>query len=319
MFDEPGAKMGNLYVVTEVLVSGRASEEVADLIIETAGDSYYNKPIADTDPLNRFESAVKAINQELSEYVNRGNASWIGKLSTVIAVQAGAEVHVAQTGSAEAFLYRGQAVTHISGGTPSRPSTPTKTFGSIATGQIEPGDRLLLATPALIHQVPLTKLQSIVSSSSPNSSIAELTDLLRGTSVDRIAALVIEITTPELAALQVRSEEPSEIKLGSPENALEAAKMAAAPIAQTTLSHSKKVASVAHAGWDKARPKARQISLAAVDKLRRLLSTKNGRRTALGVACLIIIGSAAAIWARGTSGQSQKDFATYQAVYHSYV
>jgi len=38
MAGEPGDDLGNLYVVTEVLVSGRASEEVADLILETAGD-----------------------------------------------------------------------------------------------------------------------------------------------------------------------------------------------------------------------------------------------------------------------------------------
>ena len=319
MAGEPGDDLGNLYVVTEVLVSGRASEEVADLILETAGDSYYNKPSAGTDPLSRFEAAIKAINHELSEYVNRGNASWIGKLSTVLAIQVGPEVHVAQTGSAEAFLYRGNAATHISGGGPSKPSTPSKTFGSIATGKIEIGDRILLATPALIHQVPLAKLQSIVAGSSPNSAIAEITDLLRGTSVERIAALVIEITTPEIAALQVRSEEPSEIQLGTPENALDAAKIVAAPIAQNTVTQTKRVASVAHAGWIKARPKAKAVSLALADHLRQILSTKRGRRLTILVLCIILVAIIGFTWRQSSSSQSAKYFQGYQADYHSYV
>jgi hypothetical protein len=64
--DEPGAELGNLYVVMEVLVSGRASEEVADLVIETIGDQYYNQATPGSDSLERFEAAVKACNHELS-------------------------------------------------------------------------------------------------------------------------------------------------------------------------------------------------------------------------------------------------------------
>src|ERR1700683_2900110 len=74
--DEAGADLGNLVVVMKVLVSGRASEEVADLIIETIGDQYYNQPRENRDALNQFELAVKALNHELSDYVNKGNAAW---------------------------------------------------------------------------------------------------------------------------------------------------------------------------------------------------------------------------------------------------
>ncbi|WP_457831512.1 hypothetical protein, partial [Staphylococcus aureus] len=92
----------------------------------------------------------------------------------------------------------------VAGGGTQRPTSPTKTFGSIASGQLEAGDRLLLATPALVHQIPLSRLQSAVSDASPASAIAELTHLLKDASSERIAALIIEITTPEIAALQVR-------------------------------------------------------------------------------------------------------------------
>jgi hypothetical protein len=315
---EPGAGLGNLYVVLEVLITGRASEEVADLVLETIGDQYYNQSDPNDNPLERFEGAIKATNHELAEYVNRGNASWIGKLSAVVAIQADGELHVSQTGSAEAFLYRGKAATRINNSTPYRPSNPAKTFGSIATGQLEAGDRLLLATPALIHQVPLSRLQDIVGQSGPNASIAEIKDHLKGATVDRVAALVIEVTTPELAALQVRSEQPAEIQLSAPETPLDVAKIAAEPIKQSTVQTSKQVAKVAQNGWNRIKPKARSLSLAAADGLRTALSTERGRRTvgasAIGVLILIIL----AVVLSASAGQTNADVASYNTQYSSY-
>lgn len=316
--NEPGAELGNLYVVIEVLVSGRASEEVADLIIETIGEHYYNHPKAGTSVLERFEAAIKATNQELGEHVNRGNAAWIGKLSAVIAVQNGAELHVAQTGSAEAFLYRGKAATHVTPPSTNRPATPTKTFGSLASGQLEPEDRLLMATPALIHQVPLAKLQSVISQSSPNAAISEITQLLQGVSTDRIAALIIETTTPELAALQVRSEQPDEIQLGVPDNVIEAAKLAATPIAQNTVKSSKKVADIAHTELQRLRPHLRSATLAVVRLIRQLLSTKAGRLSALIGVIVCALLFTGWIWYQNSSARTAKFFGSYQQAYQTF-
>lgn len=317
--DDPGSQLGNLYVVIEALVSGRASEEVADLIIETIGDHYYNQHKETSAPLERFESAIKATNAELGEHVNRGNAAWIGKLSAVIAVQVESELHVAQTGSAEAILYRGKSSTQITSGGHTRPEPPSKTFGSIASGQLEPGDRLLLATPALIHQVPLTRLQSIISQNGPNASIAEITALLKGASVDRISALVIEITTPELAALQVRSEQPSEIHLSAPETPLEAVKLVAEPLAQNTYASSVKVASAARDSWRRAKPHARSAGLVAADFLRRALNTKGGRRWAV-IGLAVLIASLTVMAAKHAADQAEnRVFAQYQSAYNQYV
>ncbi len=317
--DDIGAWLGNLYVVVEVLVSGRASEEVVDLIIQTAGEIYYNEPGGETDPLARFEAAIKHVNHELSEYVGRGNAAWIGKLSAIVAVQTGKELHVAQTGSAEAFLYRGKAVSRISLTETSRPATPSKTFGSIATGELEVGDKLLIATPALIHQIPLTKLQSVISSESPNAAIAEIGQLLEGAVTNRIAALVVEITTPELAALKVRSDEPEELQLTtSSENLAEAALRAAAPLAQSTADTSKKVVGAASGWWQHVRPVLRSASLKVVDALRRGLAKRNGRRTALIVIIVIVVIVTAIIWTAASRATSAKQFTAYQNLFQRY-
>ena len=319
MADDVGFKLGSFYVVLEVLVSGRASEEVTDLIIETIGEYYFNRPIIEDQTLaDRFEAAVKAANTELGEHVNRGNAAWIGKLSAVIAIQAGAELHIAHTGSGEAFLYRGHSVTRITDSAPNRPSTPTKTFGSIATGQLEVGDHILLATPALVHQVSLPRLKSIVSGSSPNTSIAEITDLLRGTATDRIACLVIEITTPELAALRVRSQAPSEIHLGAAETPLETAKQAATPIAESTARSGKKLARVALGVMISLRYHTRRISLAAVDYIRQSLTTKAGRKIAL-LSALVIMAVLLTFGFAGIAASHQAGLVrNYQKAYQTF-
>jgi hypothetical protein len=316
--DEIGARLGNFFVVVEVLVSGRASEEVVDLIIQTAGDKYYNDPADEIDPLARFEAAVKQTNHELSEYVGRGNAAWIGKLSAIIAVQAGSELHIAQTGSAEAFLYRGKAVSRISLGETARPATPSKTFGSIATGELDAGDRLLLATPALIHQIPLKKLQQIISSTSPNASIQELSQLLDGAVTNRIGAIIVEMTTPEQAALKVRSEEPDEIQLGNNETLAEAAFGAAAPLAQSTAQTSKKAVQLVASTWQSVKPHARRLSLAGVDRLRQALATKRGRLLVslsliIGIIVIIVVSTNSA-----SQATSAKDFARYQDLFKQY-
>ena len=313
--DEPGAQLGSLYVVAEVLVSGRASEEVADLVIETLGEHYYNQPADPSTPLTRFEGAIKAVNHALAQYVSGGNAAWIGKLSAIVAIQAGKDLHVASTGSAEGFLYRGKASTHITGNEGSRPVTPAKTFGSIASGELEPGDRLLLATPALTHQIQLSRLKSLISSSNPSVAIAELTEILRGASTDRIAALVIEATTPEIAALQVRSEEPSEIHLGSPENAIEAVKIAAEPLKQSTVDTSRQVAVAAVSSWDRLRPHLRRLGLGWAAALRKLLASKKRRRLMLGAVALLVVLIAAAIWAGQHSASGSANVKQFQEAY----
>ncbi len=318
--DEPGAYLGNFYLVIEVLVSGRSSEDVADLIITTLGEHYYNKASEEASPLNRFEAAIKATNHELADYVSQGNAAWIGKLSAIVAVQVANELHVAQTGSAEAFLYRGKAAAQIAiDGNKGKPAVPSKTFGSIASGQLESGDRLLMATPALIHQLSLEKLHSIVGEASPNSAIAEITELLQNGASERVAALVIELTTPELAALQVRSDEPSEIQLGGPENVFETAKLAAAPLAQATVSQGKRVHTAARAGWGNTKPHARRLSLAAAEQLRSFLTGRGARKRIGIVAGIIGILIITLIWSWLNNGGVNGQLTMYEQDYRAYL
>jgi len=286
---EPTSDLGNLFVVIEVISSGRMAEEVADLVIETVGQHYYNLDLdAEKTHLQRFEAAVKATNAELSHYIDRGNAAWVGKLSAIVAVQSGGELHLTQTGSAETFLSRGNASTRITAAPGPRGPQPNKTFGAITSGSLEAGDRLLMATPALVHQLPLVKLRSIISSTTPNGAIAEITGLLEGTASDRIAALVVEITTPEQAALQIRAHESNDVILNANETPYELAKLAAAPLAQGALHSSKRLRDTTAQKVEQLKPHLRRLALLCIRYMRRFLTGKNSNRRLAGAAIVIV-------------------------------
>ena len=318
--DDPTAQFGNLFIVVEALVSGRPGEDVASLITSSFQSVYYDAASTAASSLERFEAATKAANTALSEYVNQGNAAWIGKLSAVVAVQAGSELHLTHSGSAEAYLYRGRASTRITAGDNPRSPGPAKTFGLVASGNLEVGDRLLLATPALIHQLSLKKLHEISSDSSPNAAISEFMQLLKGSDTTRVAALVIEVTTPELAALQLRTDEPDDITMGAPETPLEAAKLMATPIAAATLETGRRASQAAQAGWSQTRPQLQRAGQAAVHVSR---AVKGGDRLARrGLAALIAVAAVIGllVWYQGRSHAAaavvnsyNHDYATYTA------
>ncbi len=154
---------------------------------------------------------------------------------------------------------------------------------------MEAGDRLLLATPALIHQLPLDKLRTIVASTAPTGAIAEITGLLEGAASLRVAALIIEMTTPELAALQVRADEPDNVVLNPNDTPLDLARQAAAPLAQTAVASSKRLGTSAAKSLEAAKPHARRAALWGVKGIRRFLTAKNQGKRLLVVAIVVII------------------------------
>jgi len=285
---DPGSILGNLYVVIEVLVSGRSGEELADLIIETAGEHYYNRPREEEDHLSRFEEAIKAVNHALMEHVNKGNASWIGKLSAVIAVQVGDELHVSQTGSADAYLYRGRNEVKITAHNNDKPASPSKTFGFVASGNLEAGDRVLITTPAMTHQIATDKIHEIILSGSPNMAIAELTELLKNVASERMASVIIEAITAESAAMQVRPESPDEATLDVTVkgDTLESVMQTAGPLASATLESGRKLGQAAKDNLLSKRPKI-NLSLGPARKKLPII---------LGVSGVILAAAAGVIW-----------------------
>lgn len=294
---EPGINpdLGSLFVVIEVLGPSRQAEEVADLVIETVGHSYFNDDHKGSSS-DQFEYAVKATNKQLSEYTSQGNAAWVGKMSAVVAVLSGQQLHLSQTGSAQAYLYRsGHQVTVTDSQGNKENSQPLKTFAHIAAGNMRIGDRLVFSTPALLHHIAESDLNQLVSDNQPHSVVAKLSGLLNNDSPhERIAAIVAEISTSELISQQILPSEQDTIEIGPKETVLDSAKATAAPVAKKALEVSYRGAQAFHGAYKQhVAPKLRSGALSAVQKLRKALRSQYGRQFALG---LLVIVTGLIVW-----------------------
>ncbi len=299
---EPPAEIdhrGSFLAVIEVVSGTKQAEELIDIIIETTGKSYYEAPEqADETNQDRFEAAIKAVNEELAIYATQGNASWVGKISAVLAVLQGEELMITQTGSAQGYLYRHKHGTCITTGLATdQPYRPSKTFSQVASGTVEAGDRILLTTPALLHLIGSAQLSTILIDSGASAAVQKCHELLQDqTGLERVAAIVVEVSTSEMAQMTPQPGLPSELRLGKPESAAELAKYRLGPIVTWLRTESK-------AAWTKLRhfattqltPWLKRVSLKTVQLLRKWLNGRRSRWVLLG-GVVIVIALIALAW-----------------------
>jgi hypothetical protein len=314
--------LGKLLIVIEVLAASKQAEEVVDLVIQCMGDSYYNSPGSDypgaDTALKRFEAAIKTTNQELAHYTESGHASWVGKMSAIISVQVEADVHLSYAGSAEAYLYRGPHESQITAGKPTNePYRANKTFSTIISGELAAGDKILLATPAIFHLIAGTELAQIMKDNSSNGAVHKFGELLVDQpQADRVAALVVELLTPEQAALQVLPDESAEVNVGKKAQPLDGAKTIAAPLAARTLHLAKRGGNGAVAVTkNTVIPRAKAWSLSAVRWLRKALGDKKQRRIILVLAIVVVLAGGWFIRTSLAASSLSKLQTNYQATY----
>ncbi len=316
------SELGSLYVAIEVLTNPKQAETVADLVIETLGNHFYNLSDDQNTPLERFEQAVKATNQALAEYTNKGNASWVGRMSAVIAVIVSDEIHISQTGSAEAYLYRGNITSHVTADLHNKSQQrPINTFANIATGQLQLHDRLVIATPAFFHQVLRTQLKSILKDNTASSGIQKLSELINDSDeASRVALIIVELTTAELLAQQVQSDQPESIAVGQPDKPLEIAKAIASPAARSILNSSKSLSTkAAEQAKNHVVPKMNNLGHQAAGAIRSRLHTKGGQLQLIGVVLTIII-IIISLGARRSLNQTQSQkIAIFHSIYQDYA
>jgi serine/threonine protein phosphatase PrpC len=318
---EEHPNLGSLYVVIEVLTNQKQAQAVADLIIETTGEAYYNEQDHSENVLKRFEAAIKATNRALSDYTEKGNAGWVGRISAIVAIVAGDELHLTQTGSAEAYLYRGSRVSHITQDLqPGGPQRPITTFGNIASGQLQLHDRLVMATPALLHQVANNDLKDIIENSTANGAITKLSQLVNDQDdADRAAAIVVEVANTEVLAMQTRPDEPDEVSVGQADKPLELAKSIAAPAVDSLVQTSRSVGTkaVEHTRT-RLLPALKSGLLMVVSQLRHWLSKPRGRQVAVGIMIALALGIG---WSMVSSNQAHRFDAAlkeYEQLYADY-
>jgi len=145
------ASLGNLYMVAE-LNADEDSSHLINLLSSLIKREYYLS--AHRGPLDSLEASLKKANLTLNELTNKGNLEWLGKLHFICAaINKEQQLFLSQSGNAQALLYREGRLTNITKKivpAPAKPH-PAKTFQSVVSGEIEPTDKLIFATPKLFE------------------------------------------------------------------------------------------------------------------------------------------------------------------------
>ena len=267
-YHEPDAydpiELGNLFAVVEI--AGSEHEQVAELIIQTFADSYYQvDDLEKMQAVSQFEQALKAINQELASYSQQtGSTDWMGKLSCILAAFSQGEIHLSQAGSAKAFLFRQGQLLPISEDSPAA-SDPGKSFCDIASGQLKLEDRILITTSGVLLHVSTDELKTLMSGRSANAAIEKLALQVQSVAnVDRIAALAIEVTSADLLAQQSLPSAPSEMLVGDKPSLWEHLQPAIEATGRWLRTVAHRLATWGRSFWAAAKPRLHQAGQSSI-------------------------------------------------------
>ncbi len=231
-------QLGSFFVVIEIIANQALASQMIDLVIKTVGDVYYNQRY-DSEPEDRFEQALKQVNNQIKQLLSNKKEAWQAKISAVVGIIKHDQLFIAQSGKAMAFLYRQAHTTTL---TEQHDKKNDNTFNSILTGELKPLDKLIITTPAVVQHFSLSELRQIVVDNSPNSAINKLAKRVEPEpNPDRYAAIAVEITTPELAAQVPLSHEPDEVMIGQIPTLVNRTKDKTSPIAKKSLVVAKNV------------------------------------------------------------------------------
>lgn len=192
----------DFYDIGEVLVDTMEREFYADL----------NRSVEDS-----FEKALTAVNQTLADLAAEGQSEWVGKLNAVIVALHENQVYVTKVGAADAYLIRGHSATNITEGlTDSEGGQTAKTFLNVASGSLEVGDKLVIATAELYEHLSTQDLRRILYLHPPVKAIQKFAEGMSGKSPAELSAVVVELTTIDLVSAETVTDEPDELILSAP-------------------------------------------------------------------------------------------------------
>ncbi len=187
---------GILFNVIEITNPINISSPIANRIINCI-DQTYSKSNNVSDSVN-FEITIKGVNDTLGKITRNGETSWIGNLNSVIVLANDDKLYLTQTGKAEAYLFRSEKLEHITETTTKNLEPhPLKTFSNIISGQIKPGDKILLTSPKLFDYFSKERLKQIIASSNIYHAIENIAIILKKEKITDVSLILFEFNTKE--------------------------------------------------------------------------------------------------------------------------
>lgn len=194
--DPEQVKSGMIFSQIEILNPWFPTSQIGQTVINTLIREYYRGN--DTSDLVNFENAVKKVNEALAQIAQNGETDWIGKFSGILALVNKDEIHIAQTGQSQAYLFRGSKANHITEGLGSNePPHPLKTFTNLTSGNLQEGDKIIIGNSTLFAVYSPSELKIPISSYRPTLSAIEIARGLKRHGAQNGNAIIIELTTKD--------------------------------------------------------------------------------------------------------------------------
>lgn len=191
---------GRLFLIVELTNSWLPSSQIGQTIINTIAREYYKS--GESDLLARFEGALKKVNETLDQLTRTSDQDLGDTLHAAVILQADDQLHIANTGGARAWLIRGGKGSPLL--TPNKAtSPPTKVFGSVLSGVLEPNDRVIVTSSGILSVLNDSELKTNIFAAGDFVATAiRLTNLLKAKRGQWVNALVLEYQDEASAANQ---------------------------------------------------------------------------------------------------------------------
>jgi hypothetical protein len=134
-----------IWVALEIMGDGKFARGTAQSILETLEAVFFDH--LELGAYERFEAALKETNLIINNLKEkRGKA--FGKINAILAIFTGQELHLTQSGDAEAYMIRNGKIVTLSEGLSSRSAD---LFVNIASGELKADDKLIFSTARLLR------------------------------------------------------------------------------------------------------------------------------------------------------------------------
>ena len=206
---------GNTYILVEVTTPWFPTAKITKLIRNTFLEEYYHQS-PNRQEAKRFEDGLKAVNKKLSDLAGAGQTEWIGNLNAVIATISNKQLYLSHAGTAEAYLFRKNKISHITSGEdlPKNPA-PIQTFSALINGELELKDRLVFSNSEMYNFVSIDTLRNAISQISPEGAIDEVCHILFREKANKINAIFIYLDDEETINAKAAITMPDTIFLDS--------------------------------------------------------------------------------------------------------
>lgn len=199
--------LGQLLALIEIDSNEEINERIIRLIEEQISENYYGSENFNTEIA--FETALQKTNQKLHELILSGQNSWLDKLSCLIAVHKGRELHLAQLGKTNAFFIHGPKILNIvdQAGEAKGKINPLKIFSNVISGTINEEDSVLFCTTDLLDYLSQEKLRRIITENTTEKAIQILNQLLADDENDiPFAAIILKLLAVEEKPVSVEEK-----------------------------------------------------------------------------------------------------------------